>query len=419
MAEDSLADLENAVERGGSEAELRPLRAKLLLSLKRFDEAAEESRRGLEDDSTSHRIREILLDALIESGNDTDAVEVGREAVRDDLACAKCWRRYAAALTQSSSATTAVDAMGSQTLERAEEFVARADAYASVEFLDHARADIDMALRLDERLAIAWRVRGVIEGMSVATMPLAVEAFSRALEIDEDEIFAYYLRASAHNALDNLAEAEADLAETIRRRPTFASAYIDRARIRAKRSKDGVEDDLDKAVELDETHLLERIDFFLKSSRFEEALRDQVALVKIRPSVDHRNGIGLTLSYLGFYDEAIELFEACLSDDEGIALPVQYNLTVATVRRDGVTGAASELKRLDDAIASAHGDVDEDRIGYAEAGAAALRGERSQAITRLSQTLSRDGRVAADWARRDPAWEALRLDADVRDLLTL
>jgi hypothetical protein len=121
------------------------------------------------------------------------------------------------------------------------------------------------------------------------------------------------------------------------------------------------------------------------------------------------------LSYLARYDEAIIRFEACVTEEPD-SLHAAYNLAVASVRGRGLAYGDNQIQRLE-VVIGIWRERNSWAVAYAEAGLAALRDERGSALLKLSNAVS-ENPLAADWARRDPAWTELRDNVEFLALMS-
>ena len=113
-----------------------------------------------------------------------------------------------------------------------------------------AIADETRALELDPALASGWMVRGAARG-ATADVDGTVADCSKAIELDPGLAEAWQLRSAARRAKGDLEGAIADATKTIELDPTSASARLERSAARGlARDWAGVIADTSKAIEL-------------------------------------------------------------------------------------------------------------------------------------------------------------------------
>jgi tetratricopeptide (TPR) repeat protein len=152
---------------------------------------------------------------------------------------------------------------------------------------------------------------------------------------------------------------------------------------------------------------------------YEDALREFDCALQQgeRVSDGVLNSRGLTLSYLERYSEAIEEYDQLLAKSpEDFAF--LYNKAVAMARWKGVSGAQSEIQSARDAVSKLLNTDPNGAELYGLGGLEALEGNADKALDYLERAIAVEER-AVDWARHDMAWLQLRDDARFQSLMFL
>jgi TonB family protein len=98
---------------------------------------------------------------------------------------------------------------------------------------EHARADLDAAYALNSRNYVVFHGRATLAQQS-QDLPAAVTAYSAALQIDPQDLWALRQRAAAHWRLGEDALALADANNLVQQRPQAADSYLTRVRYRGR-----------------------------------------------------------------------------------------------------------------------------------------------------------------------------------------
>jgi tetratricopeptide (TPR) repeat protein len=143
--------------------------------------------------------------------------------------------------------------------------------------------------------------------------PQGILACSRAILLKPDFADAYWLRAQAYAAQQNLDSAESDYSHLIQIEPSAARGYVGRCEVRFQnKDYNGAIADCGRATELDPTN---QRAFNLRgasrraSGNLAKALDDLNRAVELSPSVDNLFQRGAVLRALGKFKEAIADFD--------------------------------------------------------------------------------------------------------------
>jgi serine/threonine protein kinase/Flp pilus assembly protein TadD len=254
--ESGLEQVESALERAPELAEARLLRARLLMELRRHDEAVVEARGMLEadpDDWTGHLILALADKTsesslrVLESSVDEHMAEVER------LAPETADGYHLRALAEEENAAAAIEL-----LDRALAIdPAHSGALAERSRRHAKRKDFESALRDAERL-VAVRPRSA-QGHRMAgrirveqhDTERALERFGEALRIDPDDPITLNERARLYRGLGRHDEAMTDINRAIELDPDYPRSYYERAELNgALEQLENVLADLRQAVEL-------------------------------------------------------------------------------------------------------------------------------------------------------------------------
>jgi tetratricopeptide (TPR) repeat protein len=224
-------DLDSALLYAVDDTELLIRRGQVLLLLRRFTDAANDARRAHEMEPSRHDPLEILTGALLEL-KDPEGLTVARQAVENDLACTKCWRRYAQAYSAAYSKEEAFAALNAIEPNSAESHVARADGFHSIGAYDAAYMELARALELNNKLSAAWREKGMLDLTNNNDPQGAVAAVTRAFELDPIDPFTAFTLGLAHFHGGDFEAADAAVSKSSSLLPEFSSAYELRAKVR-------------------------------------------------------------------------------------------------------------------------------------------------------------------------------------------
>src|SRR3989338_3794042 len=84
----------------------------------------------------------------------------------------------------------------------------------------------------------------------------AIKLFDKAINMDDENILAYFQRGRAKAGMNNFKGAIADFDTVIEFEPDYAPAYMDRAEAKKKiGDENGAKQDMDRAVKLDPSYL--------------------------------------------------------------------------------------------------------------------------------------------------------------------
>lgn len=212
----------------------------------------------------------------------------------------------------------------------------------------------------------------------------ALADFDRALALDEKDDLALTLRGVIYLQMERFEDALADF---------------------------------DRALALDEKNawvFAHRGEMYRKMGRYEEALVDYDRAVTL--GEDHYTTMGLLLSYLGRYSEAIENYEIVLRKEPS-SFSSLYNIAVAIFRWRGLPVAQTHLDKARQVLLPL---LDTDMRGsalYGLGGLEALTENFEQALDYFEQAISLTN-SAYDWAQHDIAWSDMRsLNERFRNLI--
>ena len=153
--------------------------------------------------------------------------------------------------------------------------------------------------------------------------------------------------------------------------------------------------------------------------RYEEALADlrQAIAPDKDPNRTLNNLLGLTLSYLERYTEAIEVYERELADDPQ-DYSVLYNMAVAITRFKGLSEGQYWIDLARNALLSKVETSERSHALYGLAGLEALTGNTDLSLMHLQQSIEL-GSDGGDWAQHDMAWLDLRTDPRFQSLIAI
>ncbi|MEZ6185969.1 MAG: tetratricopeptide repeat protein [Planctomycetota bacterium] len=198
----------------------------------------------------------------------------------------------------------------------------RGVAHGSLGRHTEAIEDYTRAIELDPGLVFAWINRGVAHG-SLGRHTEAVEDFTRAIELDPRNALAWSNRGLAQGDLGHLAEALPDLERALQLAPRMASSWSNRgvARYRLGRYAEALED-YTHAIELDPSvgqAWANRAAALFALERYAEAIADHSRALELEP----RNVIswvdrGTAKAQLERYAEAIEDYTRAIELDPSV-----------------------------------------------------------------------------------------------------
>lgn len=181
--------------------------------------------------------------------------------------------------------------------------------------------------------------------------------------------------------------------------------------------------DINRAIELEPSnvsYIVRRGEVYQWIGQYENALADYEYVDSLNnvsdKDWDKGNSLGLVLSYLGRYAEAIENYEQALSSEHD-SYTALYNIAVAKVRWQGLSGAPHDIEVARDKLTLLLNDPDtRGNSFYGLGGLEAVSGNAKVALDYLEQAIPLCYE-AVRWARHDIAWNGLRADIRFQQLL--
>lgn len=428
---DAIADLTKAIELERSNVRSLYLRAYYYLELKRYEEALADCNLGLSIAPTDGLFLSLRGEISQASAHHEEALEDLKHAVelKPDLEhvaqknmglslhalnkyneasrafiralaaqpeCVECWFSLGKTLGKLYPGRKAPRQLRSVSVPRLNTpgvISCRASALRDLGFLDEALEDFTRAIKLNVNAESAYYGRGKVY-LKKNLYTEAINDFTRAI---------------------NLAPTSESLANSLKRRADayYKSNHLEEALV-----------DINRAIELDRNNLYyikRRGEVYQWLGQYDNALADFQYVSSLHKDTDEtwddkNNTLGLVLSYLGRYAEAVENYEQELKDDPDSYTSL-YNLAVTKSRWQGALAAEhliqesrGKLKRLlHDANTRGHG-------LYGLGGLEALVGNSAQALSYLEQAIYQT-EDARRWAPHDIAWNDLRADESFQRLV--
>lgn len=197
------------------------------------------------------------------------------------------------------------------TTTQATALVARANARAGISGgLTEALRDLDRAIALDGKNALAYRTRGDLLREAGGDLGRAAADLTTAITLDPKDAEAYELRGVVYTNQRRLDRALADYDQAIRLKPDFPQAYSDRGVTHyLGGNHDKAVRDYDEALRLDADRprtYVNRAAAYKKLGQLDKALADDDEAIRRDPKVpEYFDNRGLTHAALGNYDKAI------------------------------------------------------------------------------------------------------------------
>jgi serine/threonine protein kinase/Tfp pilus assembly protein PilF len=253
--ESGLERVEAALERSPDLAKARLLRARLLMKLRRHDDAVAEARTMLEadpDDWTGHLIL-ALAGSAPESAFRIEGIEVDEHlAAVERLApeTADAYHLRAVAAEDTGEAIALLDRALEIDPAHAEALFERSRRHAEQKNYEAALRDADRLVSVRPRSAQGHRMAGRLY-LDQHDIERAMEKFDAALRIDPDDPITLNERARLYRALGRHEESFADLDRAIELDPDYAGSYYQRAMLQQSLTRyDEAIADARKALEL-------------------------------------------------------------------------------------------------------------------------------------------------------------------------
>jgi serine/threonine protein kinase/Tfp pilus assembly protein PilF len=231
--EPGLERVEAALERSPDLVEARLLRARLLMKLRRHDDAVAEARTMLEanpDDWTGHLIL-ALAGSAPESAFRIEGIEVDEHlAAVERLApeTADAFQLRALAAEEAGEAIALLDRALEIDPAHAEALFERSRRHAEQKNFEAALRDADRLVSVQPRSAQGHRMAGRLY-LDQHDIDSAIGKFEQALRIDSDDPITLNERARLYRALGRHEEALADINRAIELDPGYAGSYVQRA----------------------------------------------------------------------------------------------------------------------------------------------------------------------------------------------
>jgi tetratricopeptide (TPR) repeat protein len=305
--------------------------------------------------------------------------------------------------------------------ENAEPIYARAQTYRAMGRYEEALAEFDRAIKLNSGFVhIGQKARGQIFN-TLRRHEEAINAFIKALADHPICEGCWTLLAKTYGMMYSQAEVPKLLREVTISSNNLTLVFVNRAM--ALKNIGNYEEalaDLTRASELRPDNaliLVQRGRIYKELRRYEEALADFTQANKFDNSIikDWWNEQGLMLSYLGRYDEAIEIYEQGLKEDSN-NYSALYNIAVA----QAVGGFPTAQTYIDRARMVFNNMLNTDTSGAALYGIGSLEALTTNpdlALDYLRQAVLKN-KNAANWAYHDIAWLKLRNDSRFQKLTT-
>lgn len=195
-----------------------------------------------------------------------------------------------------------------------------------------SRYTIEQALANHDHSSLTYDLLGILE-LKDQRYGRAVEAFSKAIELNPEFSLAYYNRAIAYRYLGNPEAALQDLNTSIKLNQEEGSIYFKRALVRKELGDvRGALDDYNKAVGADSTYsdaLYNRAYTLKYLGDYSNALRDAEQIVMLEPeSAKHWNLKGNILLLFGEKRQAIDAYSNAIDQDYDF-IEAHYNRGLA------------------------------------------------------------------------------------------
>ncbi len=245
----------------------------------------------------------------------------------------------------------------------------------------------------------------------------ALAMLNHAIDLDEQNVIAFFSRSQIYDLMGHYQEALADLDHAIALDEQNAMALCSRGELYSRMGHyQEALADLDHAIALDEQNamaLCSRGGIYSRMGRYQEALADMdhaIALDKDEGFIFKRGAI---LSYLKQYAKAIECFKQVLNKTPKDSHAL-YNMATIMVRSKRLSEAQLYIHKTRIEINKRKTATDK---LYMLGGLAALTSDIDQALEYLEQAIQLQGKIAeksearvVDMARDDIAWLDLRDD---------
>jgi tetratricopeptide (TPR) repeat protein len=304
--ESGLERIEAALARSPDLAEARLLRARLLMKLRRYDDAVAEARGMVEVDPhdwTGHLILALAANAP-ESAFRVMTVSRGEHlAAVERLApeTADAYHLRALAVEDVAEAVALLDRALAIDPAHAEALYERSRRHAETKNFEAALRDADRLVAVRPRSAQGHRMAGRLY-VDQHDSDRAMEQFAEALRIDPDDPITLNERARLHRALGHHEEAYADLNRAIELDADYAGSYYERGELQFSLSRlDEAAEDAQRALALkpdygDAGLLLFNTLFMLGRT---EELAEQMKRWEEEPADQDSEPEGLASHYLG------------------------------------------------------------------------------------------------------------------------
>src|SRR6266496_2389133 len=304
-------------------------------------------------------------------------------------------------------------------------FSHRGDTFRLMGRYEEALADFERAIALDRQGKSNGTCAFAHRGYTYSQMGRFEEAladFERAIVIDEQDHNAFAHRGVTYSRMGRFEEALADFERAIVINEQGTCAYNHRSKTYLQMGcyEEAVAD-LDRTINLNDknlTAIILRSEVYRQMGRYEKALvdLDRINSLDVARAIDLSNSRGLVLSYLGRYDEAVDVYEQGLKEEPD-SFNLLYNIAVAMARWKGFFEVQNDIDKARVLLKALANTDAHNAALYGLGGLEALAGNIDQALDYLQQAISASN-VVANWARHDVAWLDLRSNPRFQSLIS-
>ena len=172
-----------------------------------------------------------------------------------------------------------------------------------------------------------WFKKGLAlwNGRTYEPSELAVEYFSKTIELDPTNAYALHARGLAYQTLKRFDESIRDLSEFIAREPNNSLAYSNRGNVYAYLGENGKAiRDFDRAIELDNSNAMAFTNRGISHTtlrQYKQALRDFDRAIILDPNNPNQfTNRGIVYNNLGKFKKAISDYDRAISLNPNISI---------------------------------------------------------------------------------------------------